>query len=296
MKPIRRELKMKILKNFAAFILTHGRANQVLTYSALRKAGYTGKIYLVVDSEDSELELYKENYGDEVLIFDKSDYVGKFDMGDNFKELRSVIYARHACYDLAVKVGIKYLIQLDDDYSLFRYKFDNELKYGDFPIRNLNKIFGFVLNYYIKTGIKTIAFSQGGDFLGENDGTLSMKVYMLRKAMNTYITSVDNRLEFKGTMNSDATIYVNEGRTGSIFFTTNFISINQKQTQSLSGGITQVYQEKGTYIKSFYTVMYNPSSVIISCMGQVYRRLHHRVLWKQAVPMIIREEHKKQIS
>ena len=38
---------------FAAFILTHGRADDVLTYDTLRRCGYTGKIYLLVDNEDS---------------------------------------------------------------------------------------------------------------------------------------------------------------------------------------------------------------------------------------------------
>ena len=37
--------------NFAVFILTNGRANNVITYKVLRKQGYTGKIYLMVDDE-----------------------------------------------------------------------------------------------------------------------------------------------------------------------------------------------------------------------------------------------------
>lgn len=38
--------------DFCAFILTHGRPGKVLTYRTLRRAGYTGKIFIVVDDED----------------------------------------------------------------------------------------------------------------------------------------------------------------------------------------------------------------------------------------------------
>ena len=39
-------------KEFAAFILTHGRPDNVLTYDSLKKAGYTGRIVLIIDNED----------------------------------------------------------------------------------------------------------------------------------------------------------------------------------------------------------------------------------------------------
>ena len=51
----------KTMKNkFAVFILTHGRANNVITYATLKKQGYTGKIYLMIDDEDKQAEEYKK--------------------------------------------------------------------------------------------------------------------------------------------------------------------------------------------------------------------------------------------
>ena len=38
--------------DFAAFILTHGRAGSVITDKTLRKCGYTGPIVYVIDNED----------------------------------------------------------------------------------------------------------------------------------------------------------------------------------------------------------------------------------------------------
>ena len=59
-------------KDFVAFILTHGRPDNVKTYKTLKKYGYTGKIYLIVDNEDKTIDKYIQNFGVEnVKIFDK---------------------------------------------------------------------------------------------------------------------------------------------------------------------------------------------------------------------------------
>ena len=57
--------------NFAVVILTHGRADKVYTFNSLRKQGYTGDIYLVIDNEDKQQEDYKKNFKDKVIILDK---------------------------------------------------------------------------------------------------------------------------------------------------------------------------------------------------------------------------------
>ena len=42
--------------DFAVFILTHGRADNVVTVKALEKGGYTGKTYFIIDDEDDDNE------------------------------------------------------------------------------------------------------------------------------------------------------------------------------------------------------------------------------------------------
>ena len=58
--------------DFCAFILSHGRAENVITYTLLRRCGYTGRIFIVIDNEDSMCDDYKERYGDDVIVFNKS--------------------------------------------------------------------------------------------------------------------------------------------------------------------------------------------------------------------------------
>ena len=69
--------------------------------------------------------------------------------------------------------------------------------------------------------------------------------------------------------------------------------INQQLTLQVSGGLTDVYMQYGTYVKSFFAVMYNPSCVKISELGQTNKRIHHRVSWNNAVPKILNEKYKK---
>jgi len=43
-------------KDFAVFILSHGRPNDVITYKTIIKQGYTGKIFIILDNEDNTIQ------------------------------------------------------------------------------------------------------------------------------------------------------------------------------------------------------------------------------------------------
>src|SRR5574343_248293 len=100
------------LNNFAALILTHGRPDNVRTYKSLRKHGYTGKIYLVVDNLDKTQKEYKKKFGDEVIVFDKVEISKTFDLADNFEGHKSIVFARNASFEIAKDLNIKHFIQL----------------------------------------------------------------------------------------------------------------------------------------------------------------------------------------
>lgn len=83
------------------------------------------------------------------------------------------------------------------------------------------------------------------------------------------------------------------GVAGGVFLSILQIGLDQLETQSNSGGMTELYLDAGTYVKSFYTVMYCPSCVVVSAMGTAHRRLHHHIRWRYAVPKILHESVKK---
>ena len=150
---------------FVAFILTHGRPDRVLTYEKLRKHGYTGKIYIVCDDEDKTLPEYRKRFGD-VLVFSKSEIAKTFDEGDNFGDRRAIIYARNACFELARQIGATHFIELDDDYTYFKFRFDDQLRWHGADVQDLDAVFDMLLDYFNSAPMLTLAIGQGGDYIG----------------------------------------------------------------------------------------------------------------------------------
>lgn len=279
--------------DFAIFILTHGRPYNVKTLKALEKGNYTGKFYLIIDDEDKDKEKYHYLFADKVIEFSKAEQEKSFDVGDNFKERRAVVYARNATFDIAEQLGLTYFLQLDDDYSdfVFRKVIDDSLK--AVPINDLDRLFEYTIEFLEVSGAHTVAYAQGGDFIG-GVGNGNFHKGILRKAMNSFFCKTDRRFDFLGKINEDVTAYVYHGMQGKLFFTITLVNLFQIQTQKNKGGLTDIYLDLGTYVKSFYSVIYAPSCVVVAPMGQTHMRLHHRVNWNHCVPKILSQDYKKE--
>lgn len=272
-------------KDFAVFILTHGRPDNVKTLSTLTKCGYTGKIYFIIDNEDKSIDRYIENFGIEnVKVFDKKAMADSIDEGNNFDNRKVIIHARNACFEIAKELNIKYFVQLDDDYYYFGYRYDEGAKI----IKNMDGVFDKMLNFYkASNNISSIAFSQGGDHIGGFSG-----IKLKRKCMNSFLCSTERPFKFIGSINEDVNTYTTLGSRGNIFFTFTNLQLDQKDTQSNKGGMTDEYALSGTYIKSFHSVLMHPSGVKVSMMNSNNPRLHHSIKWINTAPMIIDEKYK----
>lgn len=279
--------------DFAVFILTHGRPDNVITYETLKKFNYKGKIYLVIDNEDKKANEYYALYGSEnVKMFDKLKKSKEFDTADNFEERRTVVYARNACFDIAKELGLKYFLELDDDYNEFRIRRQVRDILGSAKIKDINKLFELMIEFLEKTGALTVAFAQGGDYIG-GIGSKVWKDQLARKCMNTFFCKTDNKFDFIGRINEDVNTYTTQGIKGNLMFTVARVMINQGTTQANAGGMTEVYLDSGTYVKSFYTIMVAPSCTKISTMGNKFKRIHHKILWDKCTPKILNEKYKK---
>jgi hypothetical protein len=271
--------------DFAVFILTHGRPNNVKTLSTLKKCGYTGPIYYIVDNEDITVNEYIKNFGIEfVKVFNKKQVADEVDEANNFDERRTITHARNACFQIAKEIGVTYFCQLDDDYYYFGYRFEKGAKL----IKNMNVVFSKMLDFYKSINIATIAFSQGGDHIGGFSG-----IKLKRKAMNSFFCSTERPFQFVGSMNEDVNTYTTLSTRGILFFTFTGIQLDQKDTQSQNNGITDMYKLFGTYCKSFTTVIMHPSGTKVSMMKTSNPRIHHRIKWNNTTPMILNQKHKK---
>lgn len=283
--------RLTMRNDFAVFILTHGRPNNQITLNALLKSGYTGKYFLVIDDEDETEQEYKKKYKDKVIQFNKLEISKTFDTADLSQERRTIIYARNACFDIAKKMGIRFFLELDDDYTYFASAVARSGKLKRIFCKNIDKMFSAMIDFMCCSNISSVAFAQGGDFLGGVNGSKFQQV-VLRKAMNTFFCDTEKPFQFLGRINEDVNTYTTLSQRGVLFFTICLVSIFQKETQSNKGGMTDAYIDGGTYIKSFPSVMMSPSCVKIGMMGNLNKRIHHHVKWNNCAPCILSDKYK----
>lgn len=279
------------MAKFVVFIMSHGRAKyaKANTYKFLRSCGYTGKVIVICDNEDSTIEEYYKEFGKEnVYVFDKIAMSKRCDTMNNFGKRNGILYARNICFDIARELGYEYFQQLDDDYYYFGHKPSEGSGKKTICYNIIAKWFiEFLLN--TDERVKSIAFAQGGDHIGGYDGKLVFK----RKAMNSFFCLTQRRFWFSGIFNDDVNTYTVLSTRGDIFLTYMPFKLDQADSQQQKGGITDLYKDFGTYVKSFTTVMAAPSCVQVRMMGANFYRLHHNIKWGHCAPRILSEEYKK---
>ena len=274
-------------EDFAVFILSNGRPDKVYTVNTLLQQNYTGKYYIILDNEDVTKDAYIKEFGIEhILVFDKKKVADTFDICDNFKNNKVVVYARNVCFDLAKQLNLKYFLELEDDYKLFEIRSEENNKLLTYRIKNLDRMFESMIEFLNDSNALTVAFAQGGDLIGGLNGQ-AWRAKLKRKAMNSFFCRVDKPFTFIGRMNDDVNTYTTLGSIGELFLTVCNIDLVQMQTQVTTGGNSEAYLQYGTYLKSFYSVMCMPSSVKISMMGEQHRRIHHLIDWETCVPKIV---------
>lgn len=283
---------------FAVFILTHGRCGGIKTDTLLRRRGYTGPIYYLVDDEDEQLPLYMETYGDAVVVFDKRETARHVDAADNFGNRRCVLYARHAVAGIAADMGLRYYQTFDDDaYSLGWRWADGDVLMSR-EVTDYDSVVSVLVGLLEDTGAMAVAIAQGGDFIGGVGSSNERRDYS-RKCMNTFIMRAGMTLDFKGTMNEDVAAYTLHGMRGDLLLTVNCLCVAMTATQAGAGGMSAEYLETGTYVKTAYSLVTSPSCVSVGYMEDHSRgggrggRIHHIVHNDRAYVRIVPESCRK---
>lgn len=209
--------------DFAAFILTHGRAGRVTTEKALRKHGYTGDVVYLIDDEDDQGDEYRRLYGT-VRTFVKQEYVDRCDTMCPTSDIRRgvILYARNAAIDVARDMGYRYLVELDDDYNRFEHRYVVGKTAKTVPVDDLDTVFDAMVEFLDRTGASTVAMAQGGDFVGGAKGSgtiLGSRTLWRRKAMNSFVLMTDADMRFSGAVNEDVVTYVTLGNIGKVILT-----------------------------------------------------------------------------
>lgn len=286
-------------RQYGVFILSHGRPDKQLTYATLRREGYTGPIRIVCDDEDDTVPQYEKNFPGEVLVFNKVKEIARTETFYNKPYHKAVIYARGTLYDFSRQLGWTHFIMMDDDYYHIYFKWNHYYKevgltrFKGMEAQRLDELFDATFDLLACSPASTISFAQGGDTLGGSSGKAGTK-YAGRKAMNSHFVDVSKPLTFRSFVNEDVNLYA-EFPFNRFIFQTNRVSVDPAHTQQLKGGATDMYLAFGTYVKSFMSVIANPSAVKVQFMqnGKQQGRLHHLVKTKNAAPELVSGRWKK---
>lgn len=220
--------------DFAVFILTHGRAKQQKTVKTLKRCGYTGRLYLIVDDEDKELDEYIRLYGSDVITFSKREIEPCFDTMTNKKEYGSAVYARNASYDIAHSLGIRWIFMCDDDISNLQYRVLKNKELKSVNIYNIDKLFERMCDIANAGKVCIFGFSQAGAFIGGAN-----KTYLSghqRKVSQAMLYDANNPITFRGVFYEDLIVALDAGTAGRVAMSTMLVSIQSPAMASNGGG------------------------------------------------------------
>lgn len=275
-------------KRLCVIIISHGRPN-VPTEKCLRKSGYTGDIFVVVDDEDETLPDYQKNYGENVHVFHKWEW---FDTGDNLDAPRSVgVFARNECLRVARKAGTKYYLELDDDMKDISYRYDSEGHLKGKKIRNLDKLFNAICDYMDEADVGCIGFGNAADYIGgiESANKIGRIFY------NSFLLRTEDDIMWLGRHSDDSNTLITEQQKGRPWLKFKMVQANYdvwipKNKSKKEGGSISTYDELGAYLLRYYLIMFHPDCTKITFTEE---NLDNTISERTAFPCIVSGRYKK---
>lgn len=193
---------MNLNCDFAVFIPSFGRANNVVALQMLKRYNYNGNYYIVCSTDDKQLEDYKQNYKNHVLVFRKEDYIKECDTMyyTNNPIMSTPLYARNFIIDKAKELNLKYFAMIDDDISKVNYRHvDSEGIFRATEIKDITNIFVVLCDFLEQSprlcGVCP-AISSG--FFGGKNG--QYKKGFKRLIYQFYLLKVEDVRKFNGVV------------------------------------------------------------------------------------------------
>jgi hypothetical protein len=279
--------------DFAIFIISHERADRVESYDMLRKAGYTGKICIVVDDEDSQLSEYKEKFiglGDDYVIYNKDVYRASTEVCRRVEGCAT--YARNAVEYFAKAKGLKAFMVADDDLLRLRFRHDEKGVLKSTPVTSgLNEILESYIDFILESNIACVSFGTANAYM---NGIKPESVSNNRLPFNCFIRNAEYTWTWKAEIYEDAVTSILESWNGDFAMQLPFIQCDMcPMDAGAKGGMTDVYSAISQYEKNFPVLIYAPSCVKL---GLGKRSFIYTVQKKNAFPKLISGKYKKVVE
>lgn len=279
--------------DFAIFILTHGRPNKQDTISALDKAGYTGKVYLVVDDLDTSIEEYKKLYNN-VIVFDKMKYVALAETGISEPHIKFALFARNAIEDIAVNLKLSYFAMLDDDLTKFRYRYIYENKLRSKDVTNMDDVLNSYINFMEIGNISTTSLASQSRFLGGISSIPKPNSSKLRACFNFFIRSVKHRVVWKSNICHDRVTSVLNGRDGQVWLQLPFVQFDMRELYGINeGGNSDVYRKVTDFYRLFFNVLFLPDCDRVMYWKKSESWINNIPNYNALCPMIISDKYRQ---
>lgn len=255
-----------MINNTAVFVLSHQRANKITTDMVLRKCGYTGKIYILVDDTDTQLNDYKEIFGDDCIVFSKMEQLKTTDSCDNFGNLKTPLYARNYCFELAKQLNLDYFIMADDDITDLKYAYVNNK--GDFirsKITNIDGVINSLVTFInASSNISSCSFAFSGEYFGGKNG--KYREGLGRTIQQFILFKADSPARFLSSKNEDLNISI--ANFDKLFFEVFDLCVVSPQRMTNEGGISY----SSMYENNMYSLMLMPSAIKLFTTGKMRKQ------------------------
>lgn len=280
----------RVIKDFAIFICTHGRPTAQYTLSALREAGYTGMIFLVIDDEDeTECEyIFRYSgvnmYDAELLKFCKQEIIDSVDTGVQHEKRKAILYAKCACEIFAKLMKLKAFIIADDDLLGFRYRYEEDGHLKSLPITSgLDAIIENHVDFMMDNNICAMSFGTSQMFMG---GILSAeKKGENRIPFNFVFRNASIPFSWRSEIYEDSISALREGQIGKYMLQVPLVQQNMKPLYAgADGGMTELYTNVSQFEKVFPVIKYLPScsKIVAGKYCMIYS-----ILKEHSVPKLI---------
>ena len=275
------------MKMCRVFIPSYHRARNIKTVYYLHKIGWDMSLVTVfIDNQAGDELDYREEagkYGFNLQVFDMDEARRRYDYVHRASvSRRSAGQARNMFQDYASSIGVDFYVVMDDDTQYF-CTFMMRRTIRDLDL--VRRMFNSAEDLMRKRHIGVFGLPQTGDFIGGYQYQI-----FTRKVMNTtfYLLPYVYRGE-RGVQDDDTSLFtgiINEGLfTGTAQHS---IVLQQVQSATQNGGLTDLYNECKLLNKALVTVIQFPSAIKAEYQPKNGGRIHHRINYKYLGPCIIR--------
>lgn len=250
-----------------AFILSHNRSSSCPTLDLLNKLNYSGDYKIVIDDEDKELELYKEKYGEHLLIFHKEDYM-YVDTGyaTEHTPKGTPLYAREFITTYAYNNNVGDFLMLDDDICRFKIRVPNweEGTLTSCSIRDINILLDYLFEFMNKGNIYCLSPCHNGDFIGGLDSFNEEKLLNKRMACIFFLFNSQKKFNWYSIWNEDYNSSLYNGKIGQLVFKIPQLNYETEKLEShTDSGMGDFYKSTPRFNRAFYRVVLFPSTSVV---------------------------------